>query len=310
MILLAYVGLLASIPYAFASENLFYGTSSLERFPSLIVTDDSQIIEIKFQYQEGPYSLTDLKPIIDVNPKEAAPFVHLEFEPVEGIYRNSIARIYGTITVDPNITSEKIFLNISYFGTNSIDEPFKSGWNDSAIIDIRENLSGAVLDKTVYPILSPLRQFKSGVPVDEIQCKDNFVLLQKHNGSPACVKPSSVIDLIKRNWMTTEEIDGYAIDYNGDVKHLPFADICTDEMKIILLTHSNISLPDEEFVMEDVGLPIGMNHEDFERCAHETSFTKSKWNMVSMENPEPYPAKCKSGPAPSEDHYFDEETCR
>ena len=106
-----------------------------------------------------------------------------------------------------------------------------------------------------------------------------------------------------------EEIDGYAIDYDGDVKHLPFADICTDEMKIILLKHSNISLPVEEFAIEDVGLPSGMNQDDFERCAHETSFTKSRWNMVSIENPELYPSKCKSGPAPSEDHYFDEDTC-
>ncbi|MHA7646655.1 hypothetical protein [Nitrosopumilus sp. S4] len=135
--------------------------------------------------------------------------------------------------------------------------------------------------------LSPLKQFKSGVSTDEIQCKENFVLLQKHSGSPACVKPNSVIDLIKRNWMTTEEIDGYAIDYDGDVKHLPFADICTDEMKIILLTHSNIASPDEEFVMEDVILPSGINHEDFERCALETEFTKSRWNMVAMEYPEP-----------------------
>ena len=156
----------------------------------------------------------------------------------------------------------------------------------------------------------PLKQFNSGIPIDEIQCKDNFVLLQKHNGSPACVKPNSVIELIKRNWMTTEEIEGYAIDFDGDVKHLPFADICTDEMKIILLTHSNISLPDEEFVMEDTVLPFGMNEEDFERCALETSFTKSRWNMITMENSEPFPQKCKSGPAPKGGNWFyDEETC-
>lgn len=145
-------------------------------------------------------------------------------------------------------------------------------------------------DKSPYrSLLPPLKQFKSGIPSDEIQCNDDLVLLQKHDGTPACVKPDSVIDLIKRNWMTTEEIDGYAIDYDGDVKHLPFADICSDEMKIILLTHSNISLPDEIFVMEDVELPSGMNQEDFDSCAQATSFTKSRWNMVTMENPEPSP---------------------
>ena len=92
-----------------------------------------------------------------------------------------------------------------------------------------------------------------------------------------------------------EEIDGYAIDYEGDVKHLPFADICIDEMKIILLTHSNIASPDEEFVMEDVELPIRINQEDFERCAHETSFTKSRWNMITAENRESEQFKTHQG---------------
>ncbi|MDH3313594.1 MAG: hypothetical protein OEM28_10675 [Nitrosopumilus sp.] len=54
----------------FASENLFYSTSSFEKLPTL-VPNESQILEIKFQYQDGPYSLNDLQPIIDVSPKEA-----------------------------------------------------------------------------------------------------------------------------------------------------------------------------------------------------------------------------------------------
>ena len=77
-----------------------------------------------------------------------------------------------------------------------------------------------------------------------------------------------------------EEIEGYAIDYGGEVKHLPFADICTNPMKIILLSHSNISSADEEFVIEDVKLPFGTNLEDFERCVPATSFTKERSNMV------------------------------
>lgn len=156
---------------------------------------------------------------------------------------------------------------------------------------------------------TPLKQFKSGVLTEDIQCKENMVLLKKHDDSPACVKPDSVIELIKRNWLVTEGVQGYAIDYDGDVKHLPFADVCTDEMKILLVTYSNIATPDEQFVMDDVALPSAMNSEDFARCAHETEFTKSRWNMISMENHEPVPMKCKSGPAPTGDYYFDDDTC-
>jgi len=152
LIIFAYTVLLISIPSAFASEGIFYGTSSIERLPSALVPDSSQIIEIKFQYQDGPYSLSDFKPIFYVCPKDAAPYVRINFEPLEGVVRNSIKRMLGTITVDPEIPSEKIFLNVSYVGTYSIvpPVPFKSGWSDSAIIDIRENLAGGSLDDTLH----------------------------------------------------------------------------------------------------------------------------------------------------------------
>ena len=76
-----------------------------------------------------------------------------------------------------------------------------------------------------------------------------------------------------------EEAKGYEIDYSGKVKHLPFADVCTDPMKVILLTHSNIASPDDEFVIDDVELPFVANPENFERCVLATSFTKERSNM-------------------------------
>jgi len=54
----------------------------------------------------------------------------------------------------------------------------------------------------------PLKQFKSGIPVDEIQCKEFRVLLVKYDGSPSCVKKKNFDKLIQRNW-------GQAIPYNN-----------------------------------------------------------------------------------------------
>ena len=136
----AFAILSISIPNAFTSQS-FHGTSSIERFPQVIDSNEPQIIEIKFQYHEGPYSL-NIEPMFEVNPEEATPFVDIEFEELEGVPRMSVKRMIGTITVDQNIPSEKIFLSISYNGTYSIDppQPFKSSWNDSLIIDIEKNL--------------------------------------------------------------------------------------------------------------------------------------------------------------------------
>ena len=138
LILFVSAGLLVSTAYA---AELFHGTSSIERIPTTIIPGESQIIEIKFQYHEGPYSL-NIKPTFDVSPKEASPSVEIEFEEVEGIPRMSVKRMLGTIIVDQNIPSEKIFLNISYNGTYTVvpPQPFQSAWSDTAIIDIEKNL--------------------------------------------------------------------------------------------------------------------------------------------------------------------------
>ena len=238
LIIFASAGLLVLLPSAFASENLFYGTSSIERIATSIIPGVLEKIEIKFQYNDGPYSLI-LKPIVDVSPEEAKPFVKTEFETFE-VPRKSIKRIHGTITVDPNIPSEKIFLNIFYNGTSTIDpsQQFKSGWSDTVIIDIEKNLvpepeqdrpipencgpetilqNGiCVVDKTkvnptdtsirwgslVYNyVQSPLKQIKSGVPIDEINCKLPLQLILKtRDHSTACVNPETIPKLIQRGW--------------------------------------------------------------------------------------------------------------
>jgi hypothetical protein len=46
----------------------------------------------------------------------------------------------------------------------------------------------------------PLKQLKSRVLVDEIQCNDPLVLVMKNNGSPACVTPETQEKLIERGW--------------------------------------------------------------------------------------------------------------
>lgn len=49
--------------------------------------------------------------------------------------------------------------------------------------------------------LSPLKQFKSGITLDKIQCNDDLKLILKSNdNSPTCVKSDSKIKLIERGW--------------------------------------------------------------------------------------------------------------
>ena len=48
--------------------------------------------------------------------------------------------------------------------------------------------------------MPPLKQSRMGIPIDEIECRNDLVLIQKYNGSLACVKPKTAEKLIERGW--------------------------------------------------------------------------------------------------------------
>jgi hypothetical protein len=51
-----------------------------------------------------------------------------------------------------------------------------------------------------FKIWTPLKQISVGVSMDEIQCRENLVLVQKYDRSPACVKPETKLKLDERGW--------------------------------------------------------------------------------------------------------------
>ncbi len=63
----------------------------------------------------------------------------------------------------------------------------------------------SVMDDSI--ILSPLKQFKSGVSIDEIQCKESLILVKKNDGSPACVKELTLLKLVERGLIITSKAE-------------------------------------------------------------------------------------------------------
>lgn len=50
-------------------------------------------------------------------------------------------------------------------------------------------------------ILSPLKQFRSGIKAQDIQCNPNFILVIKYeDGYPACVMPNTANQLLELGW--------------------------------------------------------------------------------------------------------------
>jgi hypothetical protein len=182
--------LLISIPHAFASES-FYGASSFENTPSELTLGKPTQFEIKFQYTAGPYALSNFSPVIDVTPTSANSMIHIDVEPLEGISRGQIIRIPVTITVNPNIDHEKIFLSIYFTGdhfSSRSDAFYKSAWSDSIIFDIAPKDQVGIFveyeiipwDELGYEINNRATIFtKNMVPRSTLEAGQQYFIIQK-----------------------------------------------------------------------------------------------------------------------------------
>ena len=53
----------------------------------------------------------------------------------------------------------------------------------------------------------PLKQFKSGIPLDEIQCRTNLQKMLKHDGTPASVTHETAPEIAERGWSWVLDLD-------------------------------------------------------------------------------------------------------
>ena len=172
--------------------------------------------DIKLQYTAGPWSLDELSPVIEITPKNSASHVSLDFESVS-VQRGTVARIPVTITVDPAIEYEKIFLSVSFEGTVSQDVPSKSGWNDSLVLSIgpRDEISRQVDYEKIpwgeFEIKNDAAIFtKNMIPRSMVQAGEKFFVIQKMDFSDDNFAANSTFDAVV----------GYAFE-KGD-KMVPF----------------------------------------------------------------------------------------
>src|SRR5437867_684536 len=69
----------------------------------------------------------------------------------------------------------------------------------------------------------PLKQFKSGIAIKDIQCKQDLLLvIRSGDGSPVCVKPDTAQKLVQRGWgMSLNSASGINIIAEPIACHIP-----------------------------------------------------------------------------------------
>jgi len=96
-------------------------------------------------------------------------------------------------------------------------------------------------------VMPPLQQFRSGIPIDQIQCKEGFARVVKlSNNIPICVKSGTVPKLVKRG-VITNQFD----TANNPGFVIPRGDLLTQndthrEITILSISPQNVTLPEHK----------------------------------------------------------------
>ena len=122
---------------------------------------------------------------------------------VNGILSRSNGTIFETMSsMDQHVVLEPC---TTY---KTIEWRFTPGMTGSYLFEITSDTGtsyGIGFTVKDYPD-PPLKQFMSGIVIEEIECRDSLVLVAKNDGSPACVKEQTKERLIERGWIKDDMI--------------------------------------------------------------------------------------------------------
>jgi hypothetical protein len=120
-----------------------------------------------------------------------------------------IPTIGGQYTVQVNVTGGYNFGNRYVFYSEPV---VNTGFR------VLENSGGPVVEKA--QLVSPLKQFKSGIAAKDVTCRPGFWLVFKtSDGSPACVKTDTAYALIHRGW--AKEVSQTSLHITSTVQFTP-----------------------------------------------------------------------------------------
>jgi len=125
------------------------------------------------------------------------------------------------------------------------------------------NMTLSPIRQPMLTIESPLKQFKSGIKADDIKCDNGLSLVIKvEDNSPACVKPDTADNLMKRGWAQPTIIPSKKVHEilplipNNTVKPLVNQDNQTSStLKLFISTDSTYTSPGNP-----VGIDISLNN--------------------------------------------------
>ena len=169
----------------------------------------------------------------------------------------------GQVTVSVGITQNN--QNLGNFNLSSMkgQDQVMFGKYILRLVDVNPYPSGKKISPSDYvatfeisstEVLSPLKQYKSGIAPSAVQCKTGLSLIFKaEDGSPACVTPTNAEKLISRGWAKSQQDNGIVVTLGEDQREGPL-------LVQKILTDSIQGLDFREYPLAtNVGIPITLH---------------------------------------------------
>lgn len=126
----------------------------------------------------------------------------------------------------PKLTVTDCFYEYSFSIENSTTIEMIPAYHPTFAPFVAQDVPDYCLEKTIaeydHSYISPLKQFKDGVAVDEIICKNNLFLTAKSSdGSPTCVTYHTGLKLLERGWATCDDEIFYGRGHPCGVRSSP-----------------------------------------------------------------------------------------
>jgi hypothetical protein len=142
---------------------------------------------------------------------------------------------------------------------NVLPYPFSS-----KMISPEEYSATISISKADEKIIPPLKQNKNNTPFHEIKCNTGLQLTQKYDGTPACVKPETVFELIERGWVSDMIRLVQSRDISLDLEHAT-----SSYMNKIVPTRDDFkNMLDETQDIDTIFFKFGKPHDDIGSGIH------------------------------------------
>lgn len=182
LIMFVIIGMSLVTQQAWAPDiDNFYGFSHFKDLP-LLHPGETKSFEIKIENAAGS-TLYDLVPGVSVYPIKSLPFVSIQTDTITELKNGQIGTIHGIIKADSRLPLEDLQLFVVFTAKDEDGKVLTGGWSDH----LKNTISVRPLspETKTYHGLSPLEQFKSGIPIDKIEFIDGkpFFVSEKYNAA-------------------------------------------------------------------------------------------------------------------------------